>query len=532
MFAIHFFRKFLQSMLAWFAAPSLPGDDENRHRLRLLNYMVNAGLIFLPALVLINLTDPATPLRNYAIDLACIAVFLYLRSALRRGQIILVGSGMLTAGFLLITAAIASEGTIRTPVVANLLPVILVAGVLFGRRGILLSIAACSLAVQGVLLAQNAGLLPSPRETASLVDWFALTLTLALTGGITFFTHHINMEALRRSKKEIQERLRAETEMQKLLQAVEQSPASILITDLDGTIEYVNPRFCQVTGYTAAEVLGQNPRVLKTSQTPAETHQGLWEALRDGREWQGEFVNRRKDGSHYHERAVISCIFNPGGAVTHYLAVKEDITERKRIENALKNANEELNARVAEVEKLHAELRDQALRDPLTGLHNRRYLNETLPREIARAAREGSCLSIVISDVDHFKTINDTYGHQVGDQFLVQIARLFKSCLRGSDIVCRYGGEEFVVVLPGVSAAAAEKRAEEIRRDCSELVVYCAGQALRVTLSFGVASYPLHGDNGEAVIIKADQALYAAKRLGRDQVRVWNEQFTSETQPQ
>jgi diguanylate cyclase (GGDEF)-like protein/PAS domain S-box-containing protein len=518
---------FLRPILAWFAAPSLPGDDENRHRLRLLNYMVNAGLIFLPALVIINLTDPATPLCNYAIDLVFIAVFFFLRRALRRGQVILVGSGMLTAGFLLITAAIASEGTVRTPVVANLLPVILVAGILFERRGILLSIAACSLAVLGVAFAQTAGLLPSPHETAPLVDWFVLTLTLTLTGGITYFTHHINLEALRRSTTEIQERLRAETEMKKLLQAVEQSPASIVITDLQGKIEYVNPRFCQTTGYLPAEVIGHNPRVLKTDQTPLETHRQLWASLTAGQEWQGEFVNRRKDGSLYHESAVISCIFSPNGAVTHYLAVKEDITERKRIENALKTANEQLNARVAEVEILHAELREQALRDPLTGLHNRRYLSETLPREIARAAREKSCLSIVISDVDHFKMINDTYGHQVGDQFLVLLGQLFKSCLRGSDIVCRYGGEEFVLVLPGVNAAAAEKRAEEIRRKAAGLIVTHAGQPLSVTLSLGVASYPLHGADGEAVIIKADQALYAAKQMGRDQVRVWTEPFSA-----
>jgi diguanylate cyclase (GGDEF)-like protein/PAS domain S-box-containing protein len=306
-----------------------------------------------------------------------------------------------------------------------------------------------------------------------------------------------------------------------LIRAVEQSPASIVITNLDGNIEYVNPRFTQVTGYRFDEAIGQNPRILKTDQTTPGTHRQLWKALTAGQEWRGEFVNHKKDGSLYYESAIISPITDLNGVVTHYLAVKEDITERKRAEDALQKANENLRIHVNEIEKLHAELREQALRDPLTGLYNRRYLSETLAREIVRVTREKIALSVVISDIDHFKAINDTYGHQVGDKFLIEIANLMRNHARGSDIVCRYGGEEFLLVLPGTSLDSAAKRAEEIREKCAELNLQHEGKALRVTMSFGVATYPMHGKEAEKIIIKADQALYQSKNAGRNRVTMW-----------
>jgi diguanylate cyclase (GGDEF)-like protein/PAS domain S-box-containing protein len=322
---------------------------------------------------------------------------------------------------------------------------------------------------------------------------------------------------------EITERRQADQALRKLSRAVEQSPASIVITDLDGMIEYVNPRFTQVTGYTFREAVGQNPRILKTDETPLGTHSDLWRTLSAGKEWRGEFVNRRKDGSIYYEAATISPIIDPDGVTTHYLAVKEDITERKRAEDALRVANEQLQLRVAEVERLQAELREQALHDPLTGLHNRRYLNETLDRELLRAERDGECLSLIVADIDHFKQLNDTYGHQAGDIFLVEIARLMKRHARSSDVICRYGGEEFLLVLPGASAATAEQRAEAIRRTCAEIRIPYAGVDLMATMSLGVATYPDHGRAADEIIMKADKALYSSKRDGRDRVTVWHE---------
>ncbi|MEI7770195.1 MAG: GGDEF domain-containing protein [Chloroflexales bacterium] len=175
------------------------------------------------------------------------------------------------------------------------------------------------------------------------------------------------------------------------------------------------------------------------------------------------------------------------------------------------------------VERLEAELREQALRDPLTGLYNRRYLSETLAREIARAGREGDSLSLIVSDIDHFKPINDTYGHQAGDAFLIEVAQLMRHCARESDVVCRYGGEEFLLVLPGATLVAAAERAEEIRRRCAELTLRYEGKDLTITMSFGVATFPDHGQAVEAILIKADKTLYMSKHAGRNRVTAWSE---------
>ncbi|MEI7848226.1 MAG: GGDEF domain-containing protein, partial [Chloroflexota bacterium] len=209
-------------------------------------------------------------------------------------------------------------------------------------------------------------------------------------------------------------------------------------------------------------------------------------------------------------------------------SIVRDISIRKQAEQKIKTANEQLQLRVTEVETLQQELREQAIHDPLTGLYNRRYLNETIEREITRAKRENDVFSIIISDIDHFKMINDTYGHQVGDKFIVAIASLQEKHTRGSDIACRFGGEEFLLVLPGVNSNFAVKRAEEIRQMCAELIIHHGGQDLGVTMSFGVAVYPEHGQKADDIILKADNAMYQSKHTGRNKVTVWVDDVFSE----
>lgn len=193
-----------------------------------------------------------------------------------------------------------------------------------------------------------------------------------------------------------------------------------------------------------------------------------------------------------------------------------ELAERKRIEKLLGEANEQLRADMEKIEQLREELREQAIHDPLTGLYNRRYLNETLTREISRAERENAPLSMIISDIDQFKMINDTYGHLIGDKFLVEIANLMKNHACGSDIICRYGGEEFLMVLPDTTLISATKRAEEIMKKCAKIIIQHEGKDLQVTISSGVASYSNHGKEAEEIIIKADEALYRAKSQGRN----------------
>ena len=210
---------------------------------------------------------------------------------------------------------------------------------------------------------------------------------------------------------------------------------------------------------------------------------------------------------------------------TYWYGVLVDITARKQNEVALEKANELLQSQMDEIELLQEKLREQALRDPLTGMYNRYFLNESLPREVARADRKQNSLSIIISDIDHFKRINDTYGHQVGDEFLAKLANLIVSNSRSSDIICRYGGEEFLLVLPGTTARIARKRANQLRVKCEAMFIPCNGRDLNVTLSFGVATYPVHGREAEEIVIKADKALYKSKRRGRNCVTVWSREM-------
>ncbi|MBI5943920.1 MAG: PAS domain S-box protein [Chloroflexi bacterium] len=320
--------------------------------------------------------------------------------------------------------------------------------------------------------------------------------------------------------RDITERKQAEEKLLQLSRAVEQSPASIMITNTAGIIEYVNPRFSQVTGYSFEEAIGKNPRFLSTDKTKAGSHQQLWGSITAGQEWQGEFVNRKKNGELYYEAAIISPIIDARGVTTHYLAVKEDITERKKAQDEIQRANQMLTSQLEAIQLLQTELREQAIRDPLTGLYNRRYLDETLDRELARAEREGYPVSFMVCDIDHFKKINDSHGHQAGDMVLQNMATQLTSHARVGDIICRYGGDEFLVILPDVSAEIALQIAERSRKAFEEFMLVLENNDIQATLSCGIAAFPQNGTKGADLIAAADRAMYLAKAAGRNCVSV------------
>jgi diguanylate cyclase (GGDEF)-like protein len=169
--------------------------------------------------------------------------------------------------------------------------------------------------------------------------------------------------------------------------------------------------------------------------------------------------------------------------------------------------------------KLSERLRNQSIRDALTGLFNRRYMEESLEREVRRAVRNNETVALLMLDIDHFKQFNDTFGHQAGDALLREFGTLLKQQTRGQDVACRFGGEEFVLILSGASLDAASQRAEMLREELKKLIVQHAGQVLgAVSISIGVSAYPNHGVNAEALLRAADQALYRAKSEGRDKV--------------
>ena len=304
--------------------------------------------------------------------------------------------------------------------------------------------------------------------------------------------------------QDITARKRADDALLMLSLAVEQSPNSIVITDLLGRIEYVNAEFSKVTGYSLSEVAGKNPRILQSGKTPKETYLDLWAHLTRGEAWQGELTNARKDGSEYIEHALISPVRQADGRITNYLAVKSDITEAKQA--------------AAHIEKL-------AHFDQLTGLPNRSLLNDRFRFAVSLAQRGGGHLAVMFLDLDHFKNINDTLGHTVGDQLLLKVATRITSVLRDEDTVSRQGGDEFVLVFPGTDALGAAHVASKLIEAVSQpsLIEH---HELTTTPSIGIAIYPDDGKDFETLSKNADAAMYHVKQDGRNNFRF----FTPEMQ--
>lgn len=466
---------------------------------------------------------------------------------------------------------------------------------------------------------------------------------------------------------DITERKRAEVELLKLSQAVEQSANAIVITDTEGNIEYANPKFVEVSGYPLSEVVGKNPRILNSGLHTPEFYRNLWQTIKAGRVWRGEIRNRRKDGTLYWEDSTITPVFDSDHKLVNFIAIKEDITARKALEEAERNhrllaealrdtsaalnstlkLDEVLDRVLENIEKvtifdtamvllvdgysirkirrldklqktlsdesttvapdnllntsilqtvretqqpcliadthadqrwsaipgmdwirsficapvvirgqvvgvinilsatpgaftpLHAErlmvfagqaavaienaqLFEQAyylsVTDPLTELTNRRHFFEVARFEFERTHRYPRTLSVMMIDIDHFKNINDTYGHAVGDMALREVAARIKRSVRTVDIVARYGGEEFIVLMPETGLHEASQVAERVRSSVANHPIVNDTASISATLSIGVAEMDKNSKNIDQLIVYADKALYEAKAAGRNLV--------------
>ncbi len=283
-------------------------------------------------------------------------------------------------------------------------------------------------------------------------------------------------------------------ELLKLSQAVEQSPSTIVITDLDGNIEYVNEAFTKTTGYEKHEAIGRNPRFLQSGKTGAEAYNNMWAQLQLGKIWHGEFINKNKRGEEYVEGVKASPIFKADGTISHYMAIKEDITDKKRSE-----------------ERIHF----LANFDSLTGLPNRFQLEERLNYAIRMARRNNEKLSVIFLDLDRFKEVNDTLGHDAGDSLLIELSRRFTSVLREVDTVSRLGGDEFIFLLPNTDASGASHIAEKLLK-IIETPYEFNGNEMFVTGSIGIAIYPEDGLDQQTLFKNADSAMYMAKESGKN----------------
>jgi len=293
-----------------------------------------------------------------------------------------------------------------------------------------------------------------------------------------------------------------------------ESHESMVITDANGVILQVNQAFTEATGYTAEEAVGQTPRMLKSGRHHADFYRAMWETLLRTGKWQGEVWDRCKNGRIYPKLLTISAVKKEDGVITHYVGVAHDITARKMAEEEIKNL---------------------AFYDSLTQLPNRRLLGDRLGNAIAASTRSGRYGALMFLDLDNFKPLNDTHGHDVGDLLLVEAARRIAGCVRKIDTVARFGGDEFVVVLSELDKDKAASTAQTCIVAEKISAILAAPYRLKIpyekevpiivehhcTASIGVMLFIDHEARAEDIIKWADMAMYEAKEAGRNNIRFY-----------
>lgn len=290
---------------------------------------------------------------------------------------------------------------------------------------------------------------------------------------------------------------KAEQELKLAAIVFESSIQGIIITDGQVRIQKVNPAFSAITGYSPQEVIGKNPRILKSHRHDEEFYKKMWDSIERTGKWQGEIWNRRKNNETYPELLSINSIKDSNGNILHYVAVFNDIIELKQKES---------------------EIEYQAYHDPLTGLPNRSLFNDRLKMEISRTTRNenGQKLGVMFLDLDNFKDINDSLGHAVGDFLLQKVARRLLKCVRDVDTVARIGGDEFTVILPQIFGPKEIVIVAQRILDIFKEPFKVQGHELFSTTSIGVSMFPADGTDVGELLKHADLAMYHAKELGKN----------------
>jgi len=304
--------------------------------------------------------------------------------------------------------------------------------------------------------------------------------------------------------QDVTARRQAEEEMRLAASVFDNSLNAILLADAQGRIRKVNRAFTEITGYSAEEVQGQTTRIMKSGEHPPEFYAAMWEQLRTTFHWEGELLNRHKDGQLISVWESIVAVRDAAGEVAHHIGIFYDISEQK-----------------AAAQRIH----QLAYYDALTGLPNRTLLMDRCHHALARAAREGERLAVLFLDLDRFKHINDSLGHPVGDALLQAVAQRLQQVLRGSDTVARLGGDEFVVLLEDVETAANAQLVARRIVEAFKAPFELGELSLTAMTTVGVSLYPDHGTDVTSLFKYADLALYQGKESGRGDFRVFETRF-------
>ncbi len=300
--------------------------------------------------------------------------------------------------------------------------------------------------------------------------------------------YHDNLELLVKQRT---------VELRKLSTAIEQGGNIVMIADVNGNIEYVNPKFSEITGYSSAEVIGQNPRMLKSGKQSDSFYVEMWNTLTSGLDWQGEFCNKTKAGREYWELATIAPIKDEFGKITNYVATKEDISVRK----------------------LHEEqLYYQANFDAMTGLPNRNYFQKHLEQQLELVNRSGQFITLMLLDVDNLKYVNDTFGHNFGDLLLAEVARRLEIVCGHESFVSRFVGDKFTIIPPlSTDPGGALQHAEQILTVLNTVFIV-KGAEINTTANVGMVVYPQDGECVESLLKNAEVAMYQAKKEGKNTI--------------
>lgn len=289
-----------------------------------------------------------------------------------------------------------------------------------------------------------------------------------------------------------------------------ESQEGMMITDANGRILRVNETFTQITGYSAQDVIGKNPRILQSARMDADFYKSTWNTINENGHWSGEIWNRRKSGEIFPEQLSITAVKDDDGRVTNYVGSLLDITDRKISE---------------------AQIQQLAYYDYLTGLPNRRLFRDRLEQDIKRVMRNNASLALLFIDLDRFKEVNDTLGHDKGDVLLIETAKMIRKHVRDTDTFARLGGDEFAIMLPEYGERSSIDRVvQNVVHDLAMPFDLGDGDVWHISGSVGIALYPQDAGNIEDLLKHADQAMYAVKQGGRNGFSYFTRSMQQEAQ--